>query len=52
MDNTNHKVPKGERCIGKAIGRCKKSIAKPSIKTKVGIVVREHGREGTKADNS
>ncbi len=51
-DNTNHIVAKGEGNLGKVIGGSRRSIIKPNIETKVGTIIKVHGREGTEAHNS
>ncbi len=51
-DNTNHKVAKGEGCIGKAVRGGKKSITKPNTKTRIRAMTEEHGREGIEVHNS
>jgi hypothetical protein len=34
------------------ISGSKESIAEPSIETRIGVVTKKHGREGTEAHNS
>ncbi len=41
-DNKNHKVAEGEGCISKAIRGSRKSIVKPSTKTKIRAMTEEH----------
>ncbi len=51
-DTTNHIIVEGEGCISKVIGISKELIVEPSIETRVGAIVEEHGREGIEAHNS
>ncbi len=48
----HHRIVEGEGCIGKMISGSKESIAEPSIETRIGVVTKKHGREGTEAHNS
>ncbi len=44
-DSTNHRVAKGEGCIGKTIGGNRKSIIELNTKTRVGATFRKNMEE-------